>query len=255
MRTISSRIARREFLGRAAAAGAATLLGGRFASAAEETLRKDWLARWEKNILRDARNRYCDREMGEEIGWLISPFLSGFYYGYLATQDTKWVDMLLDWADAWIKRGVKEPDGYLGWPKAGGASTGAVADLYTDNLLGEAMGLRPVVLMADTILKTPALRPKYGRKAEGYLKLAERTFDKWDDRGCWRQVKAGGLWVVPLFGIDRQTGRWTAGYDAGPSRAFRSRPTNRTSSPCGCWPCTQRPRRPATASAPNCGGA
>ncbi len=226
MRTISSRIARREFLGRAAAAGAATLLGGRFASAAEETLRKDWLARWEKNILRDARNRYCDREMGEEIGWLISPFLSGFYYGYLATQDTKWVDMLLDWADAWIKRGVKEPDGYLGWPKAGGASTGAVADLYTDNLLGEAMGLRPVVLMADTILKTPALRPKYGRKAEGYLKLAERTFDKWDDRGCWRQVKAGGLWVVPLFGIDRQTGRWTAGYERRTVEGF-SKPANK----------------------------
>ena len=29
----------------------------------------------------DARNRYCDRELGEEIGWLITPFLDGFYYG------------------------------------------------------------------------------------------------------------------------------------------------------------------------------
>lgn len=39
----------------------------------------DWLARWEKNILGDTRSRYCDREMGEELGWLVSPFLSGFY--------------------------------------------------------------------------------------------------------------------------------------------------------------------------------
>ena len=44
----------------------------------DDALARDWLARWEKNITGDARNRYCDREMGEEIGWLVSPFLSGF---------------------------------------------------------------------------------------------------------------------------------------------------------------------------------
>jgi hypothetical protein len=178
----------------------------------EQSLRKDWLARWEKNIIGDARNRYCDREMGEEIGWLVSPFLDGFYYGYLATQDPKWVDMLIDWADSWINRGVKEPDGRIGWPKEKGASTGSVPDTYTDNMLGEAMGLRPMVLMADVILKTPSLRQKHAEKAEGYVKLAEDVFDKWEDRGCWHEVKAGGVWVVPTFGIDRETGKWTDGY-------------------------------------------
>src|SRR5579871_3535308 len=116
----------------------------------------DWLARWEKNILGDSHNRYCDKEMGEEIGWLVSPFLNGFYYGYLATHDPKWVDMFVDWSDAWMKRGIKEPDGYTGWPKDDGASTEVVPGLYTDNELGEAMGLRPAVLMAGVILKTPA---------------------------------------------------------------------------------------------------
>ena len=82
----------------------------------DDALARDWLARWEKNIVGDARNRYCDREMGEEIGWLVSPFLNGFYYGYMATGDPKWCDLLVDWADAVIKRGVKEPDGGLGWP-------------------------------------------------------------------------------------------------------------------------------------------
>jgi len=116
--------------------------GARPAQGADRDLRGDWLARWEKNILGDARNRYCDREMGEEIGWLISPFLNGCYYGYLAAHDNKWADLLVDWADAWIKRGVKEPDGYIGWPKADGASTSAMPSLYTDNLLGEAMAER-----------------------------------------------------------------------------------------------------------------
>ena len=58
-----------------------------------------------KEHLSDARNRYCDRETGEEIGWLISPFLNGFYYGYQATHESQWVDSLMDWAGAWIRAG------------------------------------------------------------------------------------------------------------------------------------------------------
>jgi hypothetical protein len=33
------------------------------------SVRSDWLSRWEKNILGDSRNRYCDKETGEELGW------------------------------------------------------------------------------------------------------------------------------------------------------------------------------------------
>ena len=224
-------MARREFLGRTASAGflgagLLTALGEGSAHAADPALRKDWLTRWEKRIVSDAKSRYCDREMGEEIGWLMSPFLNGFYYGYLATRETRWVDMLVDWADAWIQRGVKEPDGCVGWPKENGASTSVVPGLYTDNLLGEAMGLRPVVLMADAILKTPALSGKYGRKADEYIRLAVQVFDKWVQRGCWREVKAGGLWVVPPFGIDRQTGKWTEGYRDRTTGGF-SKPANK----------------------------
>jgi len=174
----------------------------------DAVLAKDWLARWEKNILGDIRNRYCDRELGEEIGWLVSPFLNGFHDGYQATREVKWVEHLADWADSWIRRGVKEPDGFTGWPKSG--SGGMLAEgLLTDSLLGEAMGLRPVVLMAAEILKTPALKTTFGPRAEAWLKLAGQVFEKWDARGCWREVKEGGLWIVPAFGIDAKTGNWT----------------------------------------------
>lgn len=177
----------------------------------DPALARDWLTRWERHLLAEARTRYCDREMGEEIGWLISLFLYGFYYGYRATGEAQWVERLVDWADAWLKRGVEEPDGYLGWPKSG---TGGVLEqgFYSDSMLGEAMGLRPVVLMAHQILSEPALQERYGAKAKSYLKLAEQVYEKWVARGCWRQVKEGGLWVVPAFGIDRQSGKWTEGY-------------------------------------------
>ncbi len=194
------------------AAGRACALMQTAEAGKETTVTQDWLARWEPHILEDARNRYCDKETGEEIGWLVSPFLNGFYYGYLATHDPKWVDQFIDWSDSWMKRGIKEPDGFLGWPKDDGASTPAVPGLYTDNMLGDAMALRPAVLMADVILKTPNLKAKYGEKAHDYLRLSEQMFQKWDQRGCWREVGAGGLWVVPPFGIDKQTGQWTEGY-------------------------------------------
>jgi hypothetical protein len=191
----------------------------------DDGLRKDWLARWETHILGGAKERYCDREMGEEIGWLISPFLNGFYYGYRATGDTQWVERLTDWADSWVKRGIKEPDGFTGWPKSG--TGGAVAsDFYTDSLLGEAMALRPVALMAGEILKTPALKEKFGSQAEGYLKLAGQVYEKWIGRGCWREVKEGGLWVVPAFGIGRASGKWTEGYAKRGTEGF-SNPANK----------------------------
>ena len=191
----------------------------------DPALAKDWLARWEKNIVGEERSRYCDHELGEEIGWLISPFLNGFYYGYLATRDPKWLAHLRDWAEAWLQRGVKEPDGFIGWPKRG--TGGALAEEFlTDSLLGEAMGLRPLVLMAGEILKTPALQADFRVSAESWLRLAQQTFEKWDARGCWREVSAGGLWVVPAFGLDTKTGDWTEGYSRRATDGF-SNPDNK----------------------------
>jgi hypothetical protein len=136
------------------------------------------------------------------------------------------VEMLIDWADSVIRRAVKEPDGHPGWPKAEGASTSAVPGFTTDNQLGEAMGLRPIVLMADKIRKTPALQAKHGGKAREYLALAEQVFEKWDARGCWREVEHGGLWVVPPFGIDPKSGQWTDGYEQRKTDGF-SHPANK----------------------------
>jgi len=193
--------------------------------ALERTPAKDWLARWEPHILGGARNRYCDHETGEEVGWLINPFLNGFYYGYQVTKELKWVDHFVDWADSWIQRGVKEPDGFVGWPKRG--SGGLLANgLFTDSLVGEAMGFRPLVLMAEAIRKTPVLKEKFGARAEAWQKLGGEVFEKWDSRGCWREVKEGGLWVVPLFGIDSKTGGWTDGYARRATEGF-SHPDNK----------------------------
>ena len=181
-----------------------------------DTKFKDWLLRWERNILGENSMHYCSNEMGEELGWKMSPFLSGSYYGYLATGNKLWVDRLVTCADAWIKRAVKEPDGYLGWPKVGAAGTKVddLDDFYADSMLGEAMALAPVVLMAAEIQRTPLLKERYGSKADDYIKLAEQSFEKWDTRGAWRETDSGGMVTVELpFGISQKTGNWTGEYE------------------------------------------
>ncbi|WP_146102035.1 hypothetical protein [Rhodopila globiformis] len=169
---------------------------------------------WKLNIAREMRAHYCETATGEEIGWLISPILNGLYYGYLATADTRWIDGLISCANDWVRRAVVEPDGYPGWPKVGAAGT-PVDDLdsyYADSLLGEAMALRPVVLLSSLITKDTTLRNRYGSQAAGYIRLAGSIFRKWQDRGAWRPVAAGYISIVLPFGIDRATGRWTNGY-------------------------------------------
>jgi hypothetical protein len=191
---------------RAAAAAAATPES--FAIAPEK--RAAWMQRWQAAILREATARYCDSVLGEEIGWLMSPILGGFYEGYLATGDAAWLERLQDWTDAWAARAVTEPDGYPGWPKLGAAGT-EVDDLdsyVADSLLGEAMALRPIVLAAAAILRDPALAGRLGAKARADIALAQRVFDKWDARGAWRAAGEGMITVVLPYGIDPKTGRW-----------------------------------------------
>lgn len=171
-----------------------------------------WLKSWETYIVQDSRSRTCDHAMGEDLGWLVSPYLYGFYYGYLATNNTVWIDRLIDWSHAWVSRAVKEPDDFPGWPAQNGACTSAVPNLYTDNILGEAMALRPMVLMAGLINRTPSLKSKYALHAKTWINLAEDIFTKWKSRHCWREIKSGGVWVAPTFGIDQSTNGWTAGY-------------------------------------------
>jgi hypothetical protein len=172
---------------------------------------RTWLTSWERNITGEARNRYCDKETGEELGWLVSPFLEGFHYGYVATRDSKWIDRLVDWTDSCIRRAVREPDGFPGWPKGDGGG-GDSREYSADSLLGEAMMLRPAVLTAHLVRNTPSLQAKYGSKAQSYIDLAEKIFEKWDSRSCWRTVETGGVWVVPTFGLDLRTGQWSSGH-------------------------------------------
>jgi hypothetical protein len=205
----------------------------------DEAKQKNWLDRWDKNITREAKNyRTCDRAVGEDIAWTMTPIMDGFFYGYMATRDTKYVDLWVDWTDSLIKRAVKEPDGYVGWPGKDphGTQVDNLDRLFGDSMLSDAMVFRPIVLLSGEILKTPALKERYGAKAESYLKLAEQLYEKWDKRRGWRETKDGGMIsVVGYYGLDAN-GNWTAGPEArqDPNMAF-SHPNNKANHIARFW--------------------
>ncbi|MGD0999517.1 MAG: hypothetical protein ABSA67_02355 [Candidatus Brocadiia bacterium] len=188
----------------------------------DEAKQKDWLARWDKFISGvDKDYRTCDTAQDGEIAWLVTPVMEGFYNGYRATHDTRYVDMAVDWADSLIKRAVMEPDGCLGWPGQWGrtkiinAGSGVdnLNEYNTDSFISDAMVFRPIVLLAREMTTNPALKEKYGAKGESYLKLAEQLYEKWVKRGGWREIEDGGMISVVLpFGMDEANRKWI-GFD------------------------------------------
>ena len=198
----------------------------------DEAKQKDWLARWDNNISGNAKSyRTCDRTLGEDIAWGMTPIMDGFYYGYMATKNTRYVDMMVDWTDSLIKRAVKEPDGYVGWPslKAAGTDVDNLDNSFNaDSMLSDAMVFRPIVLMAGEMTTNPALKEKYGAKGESYLKLAEQLYEKWVKRGGWRETKDGGMISLVLpYGMDPTHRKWI-GFDTrnDPGHGF-SHPDNK----------------------------
>jgi len=239
-------MARRRFLHDLAGAGLLAGTGAGWDMPLQAADPKGWLQIWQTNLLKSARSRYCDTDMGEEIAWLISPFLNAFYYGWLVTRDRQWVQMFVDWSDSWIKRRVPEPDGFVGWPKTSAAGTDidGLNSFSADSLLGEAMALCPIVLMSGELHRDPALQADYSAKAASYLQLSGQIFEKWDQRGAWRDLPDGkGIWInlpsawIPL----RKNGQSIISAGTRLTWAFLILPIKPMKSPAGIWPCL-RPR-------------
>ena len=215
---------------------------------------KDWLARWDKALVKDVKGfPVCESVLGEDLGFVMTPAMDSFYYGYMATKDPKYVDMLVDWTDVLIKRAVKEPDGYVGWPclKAAGTDVDNLDNTYNaDSMLGEAMVFRPIVQMAREMTTDPALKEKYGAKGESYVKFAERLYAKWAERGGWRPSGEGGLISLVLpYGWTRPTrSGLTTIRGTPPAADSRTRTTRPTRSRAGCSRCGMRRASPNTRS-------
>ena len=160
----------------------------------------------------------------------------------------------VDWTDSWIKSAPVEPDGIPGWPK-GDCGGGESNEYSADSLLGEAMALRPVVLMAHKIKSTPHKR----LQPNGATTL--RATSNWPEKYSKNGIRAivGARSRMAAFGSCRHSGliRKRA---SGPTvtrcgkQLVSPIPTTRKiTSPAGCSRCTMGLRNRFTRNAPNNG--
>ena len=139
------------------------------------------------------------------------PIITGSWRHGTAT----WIERSIACTDAWLRRGVAEPDGFIGWPKFGAAGnpTDQLDSYYADSLLGEAMALRA---HRPHVGGDPSRSLDFGHDMatrRGAISKSHKAFyDKWDKRGSWRSVDGGAVAVVLPYGIDPSTGKWTENY-------------------------------------------
>ncbi len=164
--------------------------------------------------------------------------------------DAVWIDRLIDWSDAVIKRGGE---------RARRLSRLAQARRHEHRFVRQGPGHRQYPRRGDVPPADGAAMRRHARRQgrPAQAKYGEKprlhgTFGagvrEVGSRGAWRTAKQGGVWVVPPFGIDRATGKWSDGYGGGRSTDSPCRITSRTSWPCGCWPCTTPPARRSIAT-------
>jgi len=115
---------------------------------------------------------------GEYMGWTEGHVLSGLIYGFLAFNETGWLDEFIYQFDRCIEQLERKYDGRLGWYDENGV----------DAIVGEGLLFNPALLFIETVKDNQALYEKYGAKAEEYLQLIESMIPKWDERGLWIEI-------------------------------------------------------------------
>jgi hypothetical protein len=138
-------------------------------------------------------NRELKSTTGEQFTWHAAYRGSSFLDAYEATGsgDPAWLEQAQRFYDWCITTGVSnDPDGC---PGTIGADIGEdvakpETDTVADTLVGDANIALPLVHFAELVKANPALKERFGRRADEYVDLAVRMcWDKWNARGCYYQ--------------------------------------------------------------------
>jgi hypothetical protein len=153
------------------------------------------------------KNDHLSKDEGEGFCWHASYSAQNFLEAYEAFRDEKWLDEAITYYDFFISKLKKDPDGFEGW--IGPTITGT-PEIQEDALVGDAVLCRHLVYFAEMVLKDPALKARYGEKANTYVELSTRImWEKWNKRGCYYEDAAGwGSYSTHGRSIDIKSGKW-----------------------------------------------
>ena len=143
-----------------------------------------------KRVIQSGENTAKAQGAGEQFGWGVAYYSGSFMRGYEGSKDPAWLDAGMKVFDYCLSKMLPGPDGYKGW--VGDYERGTWADVH----VGDAILIAPMLDFAAVVLKDPELKKKYGEAARKYVDVAKRDlFEKWDQRGTWKEDGAWGCYV------------------------------------------------------------
>lgn len=136
-------------------------------------------------------DKVVNTDTGEDFCWYARVYMDRYIRTYERTKDTVWLDGAVKYFDFIVSRMQTGPDGYKGWI----GKYEFDKSVYADSHVGDALMAEGMLWFAETVLKDPALKDKYGATATRYVQIARRdVFEKWDARGTWHDDGAVGAY-------------------------------------------------------------
>ena len=161
-----------------------------FAAVDPSAYRETMVSRLEKKDLK-----------GEVFSWEAKFGIEAYIEGHYAFNDKKWLDEAVKYYDWLISKMEKEPDGYMGWL---GPLPKDKSGVFGSDVVGDGNLIDQMLKFSEIVLKDPALKSVYGKKAEEYVNLAKKTLiDKWDDKKCWYVDGRFGVYLNPSMWVDK----------------------------------------------------
>ena len=129
---------------------------------------------------------------GESFCWHAGFSMGGFLQAYQAFGDLAWLDYAVKYYDSLVDAMATGPGGYKGWIGP------FIYDkrVWCDVHVGDSVLADGLLEFAELVLADPALKARYGAKADTYVAIAAKhVIDKWDARGTWREDGRFGAYI------------------------------------------------------------
>lgn len=166
---------------------------------------------WNESM-RSSKGSYCSAA-GESMGWVQGPYLYGYIYGYLASNDTYWLERFVKEFNRAICRPDNNPENECspclftnetydealepepGWYEVSGWYS-IDGKTRFDFIVGEGITMGAVALFIEAVMQDSSLHAQFLDDAEYYLWLLDDVLvPKWDRRQLFLEAETGGVYI------------------------------------------------------------
>jgi len=132
---------------------------------------------------------------GEEYFWVMSARMLPLLKAYRYTHDPEYLELYVPIQEQILSQRYIHPtkpeyNGWYEYDAKGDKMFQHVALIDHDTILYFV----PVLMFVQEVRADPALKEKYGGKAEAWLKDVEASIRAWDKRGCYQDFPDGSGW-------------------------------------------------------------